>query len=287
MSTIQDLRAERERYWSQSRVGLFLMCSLKYAFSYIYKLPPEFTPVALPFGSAVHRTLEMLALSRCDGSTLSRDDCCGLFGEIWRRQVEEDENIRYAEGKDANTCLDQGVAVMGTFHDNVDGSEEVLSVSEAMAVPLIDAGGNVMADPLIGEADLVVRDKDGQVVIVDWKTSGQRWPELRNGRKGKADIEVQPTAMLYAYQATHGGDIPVFRYDIVTKAKKPVFQQIETTRKDDDCHRMVETVKAIERAIHAEAFLPQPGFMCAACQYRGACERWHRQRARACVGVAA
>jgi len=36
MLTITDMRGQIERYWSQSRVGLFGLCSLKYAFSYIY-----------------------------------------------------------------------------------------------------------------------------------------------------------------------------------------------------------------------------------------------------------
>ena len=218
---------------------------------------------------------------------MSRDDCQNLFAEIWRRQVMEDGDIRYADGHDAETCLDQGIRVMGTFHDGMDDSEEVVSVSEAMAVPLIDADGEVVPDPLIGEADLVVRDHGGRVVIVDWKTSGQRWAVGRNGKKGKADIEVQPTALLYAYQLSHGGEVPRFRYDIVTKTKTPVFQQIETTRTEDDFARMVEIVKVIDRTVNAEAFLPQPGFMCSGCQYRGACARWHRERVRLTVRMAA
>jgi putative RecB family exonuclease len=286
MSTITDLRAEREKYWSQSRIGLFLMCSLKYAFSYVYKVESEFTPLALVFGSAVHRTLEMLALSCKERQTMSGDDCRDLFAKIWRRQLQEDDNIRYAKGENADTCCMLGMDVVSAFHGGIDETEEVVTVSEAMAVPLIDAGGNVMSAPLIGEADLVVRDKDGQLVIVDWKTSGQRWPIGKNGGKGKADTEVQPTALIYAYRQTHG-IIPDFRYDIVVKNKTPVLQQVATSRNQDDFHRLVEIVKAIEIAVQAEAFLPQPGFLCPSCQHRGACARWHRDRARVSVRMAA
>ena len=262
MSTITDLRQERERYWSQSRIGLFLLCSLKYAFAYVYKAKPEFTSVALPLGSATHRTLEMMALSQKEGQSMPRDDCRDLFAEIWRRQQEEDKNIRFGEGEDAETVLNQGMDVVAAFRDGIDESEEVLGVSEAMAVPLIDAAGNVLPDPLIGELDLLVRRGDGQKLIVDWKTSGQRWPITKGRKKGKADIEIQPTAMVYAYRQTHG-ETPAFRYDIVVKNKTPVLQQVETTRCEDDFHRMVEIIKAIDAAVQAEAFVPQPGFMCA------------------------
>ncbi len=286
MSTIHDLRAERDGYWSQSRVGLFLLCSLKYAFSYVYRVKAEFTPVALPFGSAVHRTLEMVALSRRDGSPMPKRDCQELFAEVWQRQVQEDQGIRFADGEPPDTCLTRGQDVVGAFHDNVDEAEEVVAVSDALAVPLIDAAGNVLPDPLIGELDLVVRDQDGRKLIVDWKTSGQRWPVGKNGRKGKADTEMQPTAFLYAYRQAYG-EIPGFRYDIVVKNKTPVMQQIETTRTQDDFERLVEIVKVIERAIHVEAFVPQPSFMCAACQYRRACQSWHRARTRVIVRMAA
>lgn len=286
MSTITELRTQRERYWSQSRIGLFLMCSLKYAFSYVYRVKPEFTAAALPLGSATHRTLEMLALTRMEARPMSREDCRDLFADVWQRQLEEDENVRFGEGEDAGTVLKQGMEVIGTFRDSVDASEEVLAVSEAMAVPLVDAAGVVLPDPLIGELDLLVRTGDGRKLIVDWKTSGQRWPTGKNGNKGKADQEVQPTALVYAYRQTHG-ELVGFRYDIVVKNKTPVMQQIETTRCEDDFYRLVEIVKAIEVAVQAEAFVPQPGFMCAACQYSGACTRWHRERAGVSVRMAA
>ena len=286
MSTITDLRREREKYWSQSRIGLFLSCSLKYAFGYVYKVEKEFTPLALSFGSAVHRTLEMVAHSRKGGDAMGVDACRDLFAEIWQRQTLEDQNIRFPEGQTADTCRDQGTDIVAVFHSGADEDEEVVSVSEAMAVPLIDGAGNVLPDPLIGEIDLVVRDGSGRKIIIDWKTSAARWPVGKNGSKGKADTEIQPTALIYSYQQQHG-ETPVFRYDIAVKNKTPVLQQIETTRKQDDFHRLVEIVKVIERAVQEDVFLPQPGFMCGSCQYSNACKAWHRERAKVSVRMAA
>jgi len=280
MLTITDMRGQIERYWSQSRVGLFGLCSLKYAFSYIYKVDPEFTPLALVFGSAVHRALEMMAHARKDGVPMSEPDCKNLFAEIWQRQLQEDKDIRYGDGQDAESCLAQGQDLIGVFDANTDPEEEVLGVSEAMAVPLINSAGEVLEDPLIGELDVLVRDRDGNKVIVDWKTSARKWS------KGKADGEIQPTAMIYSYLQQHGECLG-FRYDIGIKTKTPGFQQESTTRCPDDFDRMIWLIQAIEKAIKADAFLPQKGFMCPSCQYAGACARWHRQAASTHVRMAA
>jgi len=280
MLTITDMRKQIDRYWSQSRVGLFSLCSLKYAFSYVYKAEREFTPLALVLGSVTHRALEMMAHARKDGVPMSEPDCRELFAEIWQRQLQEDKDIRYGAGQDAESCLVQGQSIIGVFHANTDPEEEVLSVSEALAVPLINSAGEVLEDPLIGELDVLVRDRDGSKVIVDWKTAARKWP------KGKADSEIQPTAMIYAYLQQHG-ECPSFRYDIGIKTKTPGFQQESTTRSADDFDRMIWLIQSIEKAIKADAFLPQKGFMCPSCQYAGACARWHRQAERVTVPMAA
>lgn len=270
MQTITDMRREIKRYWSQSRVGLFGLCSLKYAFSYVYKVEPEFTPLALVFGSAVHRTLEMMAHARKDGVPMSEPDCRELFVEIWKRQLEEDVDIRYGKNQDAESCLAQGQDIVGAFHANTDPEEEVLGVSIAMAVPLMNSKGEVLEDPLIGELDVLVRDRDGKKVIVDWKTAARKWP------KNKADEDIQPTAMIYSYMQQHGEQLP-FRYDIGVKTKSVGYQQESTTRGPDDFDRMFWLIQSIDKAIKADAFLPARGFMCPSCQYARACARWHRQ----------
>lgn len=282
MLTITDMRQQIAKYWSQSRVGLYRLCSLKYAFSYVYRVEAEFTPLALVLGSATHRTLEAISYARKDGTPISESECRELFAEIWRRQLQEDKDIRYGEGQDAETCLTQGQDLIGVFHANTDPEEEVLGVSEAMAVPLVNSEGGVLDDPLIGELDLLVRDRDGRKVIVDWKTAARRWA------KGKAHGEIQPTAMIYSYLQQHG-ELLEFRYDIGLKTRSGSggFQQESTTRGPDDFDRMVWIIQGIEKAIKADAFLPQPGFMCSSCQYSRRCAEAHRLAARVTVRMAA
>ena len=161
-----------------------------------------------------------------------------------------------------------------------DPEEEVVSVNEAFAVPLIDAAGQVLEKPLIGEIDCVVR-KSAELTLVDWKTSARRWP------RGQADKSLQPTVYLYAWRQLRGADAPM-RFDVAVKNKTPVVEQHATTRTVDQFHRMVELVKQAEKMIAAEHFLPsEQGFYCSGCPHQEACRAWHRGAARVSVRMAA
>ena len=169
---------------------------------------------------------------------------------------------------------------MAAFLKAINPEEQVLEVNEAFAVPLIDAQGNVLEKPLIGEIDCVV-SHDGETTLVDWKTSARRWP------KDQADKSLQPTAYLYAYQQLRDMT-PVMRFDVVVKNKTPVVEQYITTRTPDQFLRMVELFKAVERMIAAEHFLPsEQSFYCGGCPHHAACKAWHRESARVSVRMAA
>ncbi len=279
MSTLDDYRGRE--HWSFSALNQFLnICSLQYAFDRVYRLPKEFTPLSLSFGSAFHRTLEGLHLALKDGGSPREQEARELFRDLWSRQVLEDKGLRFDDGTTEDTCSEQGADLVAAFLRAVDPAERVLEVNEAFAVPLVDAQGNVLEKPLVGEIDCVV-SRDGETVLVDWKTSARRWP------KDLADKSLQATAYLYAYRLNRG-QTPAMRFDVVVKNKTPVIERHETTRTVDQFHRMVEFVKLAEKMIAAEHFLPsEQGFYCGGCPHKSACKAWHRQAARVSVPMAA
>jgi CRISPR/Cas system-associated exonuclease Cas4 (RecB family) len=135
---------------------------------------------------------------------------------------------------------------------------------------------------LIGEIDSVVTGADGQPVLVDWKTSGRRWP------KDQADKSLQPTAYLYAYGQLHPGCTDRFRFDVAVKNKAPVIELNTTTRTPDDFLRLERLVEKAEQVVAHELFYPSDqSFACAGCQYAEPCKAWHRQAARTTVTMAA
>ena len=186
MSTLKELSMSRE-HWSYSSVNQFLnICSLQWAFQRLYRLKPEFVPVNLSFGSAFHRAMEWMHLIRKEGGQPKDSEARDLFRDLWARQVKEDQHIRFDEEITEDTCSVQGADLVAAFLKHVDPEEQVLEVNEAFAVPLIDAQGNVLEKPMVGELDCRV-SKAGSMTIVDWKTSGRRWP------KDQADKCLQPT----------------------------------------------------------------------------------------------
>ena len=279
MGTLTDYR-ERP-HWSFSALNQFFnICSLQYAFDRVYRLQKAFTPVSLSFGSAFHRTLEWVGMTRMEGRTPMPAETADLFQSLWTRQTQEDTDLKYDEDMDEGSCANQGREMAACIVNNIDAEEHVITVSEAFAVPLVDAMGFSLETPLIGEIDCTV-EKCGKKSLVDWKTSGRRWP------KDKAARDWQPTAFLYGYSLKHG-TLPDFRFDVVVKNKTPVFEQHVTTRTADDFVRLAEYARLAESMIRSEHFCPnEQGFYCGGCPHQGACKSWHRNRSRACVRMAA
>jgi len=279
MATLSDYR-DRE-HWSFSALNQFLnICSLQFAFQRIHKLTPQFTPVALSFGSAFHRAMEWAHLLKQEGKTPREHEARDRFRDLWSRQVHEDPNIRFDEEITENTCSDQGADLVAAFIQASDPDEQVVRVNEAFAVPLVDQQGLVLEKPMVGEIDCVV-SKAGVTTLVDWKTSGRRWP------KDQARKSLQPTVYLYGYRQLYNRDVAM-RFDVVIKNKTPVCEQHSTTRTPDQFNRMVEMIKTVDAMIAAEHFLPaEQGFSCAGCPYGEACRAWHCQSSRIHVRMAA
>ena len=267
MANLHDYRSRP--HWSYSSLNQLLnICSLQWFFQRVERLPQPFTPLSLAFGSAFHRVMEYIAMSRQEGGIPSEPDTRDLFGEVWKRQVEEDGNIAFGDKADAASCAGQGMDLCAAYLAQVDPEEEVVSVSEAFAVPI--AGND---KPLVGELDLVVRHS-GDTTVVDWKTSGRRWP------KDQAEKSQQATAYLYAYHQLHPDEDPGFRFDVAVKNKTPVIEQHTTGRDADDFKRLEALVTKAEQIVKHELYYPADGSMyCGGCPFREPCRAWHRHQA--------
>ena len=268
MTTLHDYR--QRPHWSYSSLNQLLnICSLQWFFQRIEQLPQPFTPLSLAFGSAYHRVMECVALSRQDGSIPSEPDTRDLFSEVWKRQVAEDGNIAFGEKADAESCAGQGMDMCAEYLKQIDPDEEVVAVNEVFAVPV---GSSEL--PIVGELDLVVRHTD-QTTVVDWKTSGRRWP------KDQAGKSPQATTYLYAYGQLHPDEQPDFRFDVAVKNKTPVIEQHTTHRDLDDFQRLEALVAKAEQIVKHELFYPADGGMyCGGCPFQEPCRAWHRDQTR-------
>ena len=263
-------------HWSYSSLNQLLnICSLQWAFQRLYHLTPEFKPASLSFGSAFHRTLEWVAHSRKEGITPKAKDASALFDDLWRRQLEEDGEVRFAEEEDADTLAIQGQNMTACVVAHTDPEERMLEVNRSFCVPLVDAAGEALEKPMVGEMDCLV-EKGGEKIIVDWKSSAKRWPA------DKAIKDLQPTTYLYtASLLMPEQHIRSFRFDVVTKTKTPIFEQHLTMRSPEQFQRLVALAKVAERLVQHDLFYPaEQGFFCGGCGFQGACKAWHRAQSR-------
>jgi len=279
MPTLQDYR--QRPHWSYSAINQFLnICSLQFAFDRVYRLHKAFTPVSLAFGSAFHRTMEWLHTEHMEGRTPPQGTSAERFRDCWSRQIADTPDLRLDDDMTPEDYAEQGASLCEAMAAQVNPDEEILGVSEAFAVPMVDSSGNVLERPLVGEFDMRVR-KDGQPLIIDWKTSARRWP------KGQADKSLQPTAYGYAHIQIFGESADT-RFDVAVKNKTPVIEQHPTSRDADQHDRMVTLVSRIEDMVRAEHFLPnESSFYCAGCPHQTACKSWHREQARVTLRLAA
>ena len=249
-------------HWSYSAFNTYLTCPMRYYFRYIEHAEVECTSVSIPFGRAFHAVLSERAKK---GTNYTVEDAKEDFAVYFRGETEVSENISYKPDEDYWFWNQRGCDMLDVAFAEWSDDYTVKSVAEAFSV---DVPG--LSKPLIGEFDLVVTD-GGDETIVDWKTASMKWPN------GKADRDLQATTFSYAYHQIHGR-MPMFRFDVFTKAKTPAHHQFYTYRNLDDINRFVYLAGQIERAVNSGVFLPVESCMnCAECAYGSRCKAAHRK----------
>jgi putative RecB family exonuclease len=276
MSTLLELR--EQPHWSYSALNTYLnMCSLKYAFQYVYKVESERTASSLPFGRAFHIAATHHAQSVMQGKRMTLPELHDVFAQWFKLECAACTNLTFKNGESINSLTEQARFMLDALLARWIDWNNIVSVAHAFKVQVPGLG-----KPLVGEYDMVI--KDGETTsIVDWKTSAARWSE------GKADRDFQATAFSFAYllEEDHGM-IPLFRFDVVTKTKNPSLENHYTQRTKDDLYRFQLLALAVERAVKQEVFLPaETSFCCGDCQFASACKEWHRSSAAKHICMAA
>ena len=262
MASIDELR--QGPHWSYSALNTYLnICQLQYFYRYVEQVEVERTSVCFPFGKAFHSALTAQAWECMMGNTLRQDELVERFSEAFRIEAEATPNLIYKEGENFDTIIDLATKMLDAALANWTDYYTIKGVAQAFKV---DVPG--LDKPLIGEFDLIVQD-GRDACIVDWKTSASRWPA------GKADRDLQATVFSYAYEKQNG-TAPLFRFDVITKAKNPVCETHYTCRDKAAFLRFESLAVRVQDAVDKGVFLPnETSFACAECPYRERCKSWH------------
>ena len=101
-----------------------------------------------------------------------------MFASYWDLETSLRE-VRFWKGSKAE-LLDQGTRMLTVFHADQDPATEIVDVQRRLTVPLIDQQtGEVLDRELVVEMDLLERDREGHLVVVDLKTAGPKYTELQ------------------------------------------------------------------------------------------------------------
>jgi len=132
---------------------------------------------------------------------------------------------------------------------------------------IITGNGNLPLD-LVGYFDLIESDSEKAYMVVELKTSAQRFSSLRLA------YDLQATVYSYAMQklkVATSNNATLVRYDVLVKTKKPTFEHYYVTRTEEDHQRLIHSVNHVVKAIEHRIFYRQTGWQCSDCQFKKAC----------------
>lgn len=267
METLDELR--QEPHWSYSALNTYLnICQAQFMYRYVEHAEVERTSACFPFGHAFHAALTAQAWECMTGGSLTRDEMMEQFAEAFKIEVKATPNLIYKEGENYDSMLELASRMLDAVSANWPDCYTVKAVARAFKVEV--PGLN---HALIGEWDCVVQD-GRDICIVDWKTSASRWPA------GKAERDLQATVFSYAYEKLTG-TAPLFRFDVVTKTKKPSYESHYTSRGFHDFRRFEALASRAQYAVNKGVFLPnETSFACGECPYWHRCRQWHLKKWR-------
>jgi putative RecB family exonuclease len=261
MKTAQD-----HDHISYSQINQYTTCSLKYRFSYIDGLEPEFTSSALLFGSAMHAGIEAYLQSALEGDHLRSDQLVDIYREEWK--ISNGAPIRYSgRGESEDSLLNKAGELFGLFVNQYDHEAEVIAVEEAFTIDLnqFTGDGNENLPPFVGYVDAIIQN--GSTALIDYKTSS---------RKPNGDLNPMQL-VAYSLGATTLGYDPndlAYRYEYLVKTAKPELVNVPVSVSDDDRRRFLKITSRVWKAIQSAIFFPNPSYLCSSCGYQRQCKEW-------------
>ena len=258
-------------YLSYSRLMTYQLCSARYSYQYVIGAKWERKSAALIFGKAIHKAVEEFYRTiQNSGEILSPDKMIPIFDNVLELEYFNCETeIVFKDGENLNTLKQQGAELLSVFHSEVKPQKIVaVEVPFSVKIPDLVNGEGFLPIRLVGYFDLVEGDSDGSYLVVELKTSSQRFSTL------KLEHDLQST--VYSYAMCQMGfatseNSTLVRYDVLLKQKKPSMEKYYVSRATEDHRRLVQLMNQIHRAIELRVFYRQNGWQCADCPFAKLC----------------
>lgn len=168
---------------SYSQIETFEQCPKKWAFRYIDKIVIEMQNIHLDYGSAVHQGLENAFRDLRDNHSLSEEDLLQTVNTLSYDYAYGDaksELYKYAIEDMKRLINYQG------FYEKIK-DKEIVGIEDEfnLKIPAMFGGEDTEIN-IKGYIDLIYRDDDGKLVVVDHKTSKKKFDK----KKRRTNLQI-------------------------------------------------------------------------------------------------
>jgi putative RecB family exonuclease len=276
MTRSQALQMLKEKlHISYSQIFTYLACSLKYKFQYVENRLYERISINLPFGGAIHIVVERYYRTLKEKNIIEPlkvmeelfEDCINL--ELDHTDIPV---IYKKEAPDRKSVIQLGKSMLKAFYDGIDLTNfEVVDVEVPLSARLYTDEFEATDFMLIGIIDLLLMDKNHELIVVDNKTAVKP--------KNQTDVDDDLQFSAYSYLlASNRFTFPTAtikcRMDVLRKLKNPKLEHYHTTRTAEQRKRFAKIANAVLAGIDSRIFIPNKSWLCSDCQFINACEAW-------------
>src|SRR2546422_61043 len=99
------VEVRQQPHVSFTQIDQYLRCPLKYRFTYLDRLEPDFVPAALAFGSGIHGAAAFFFRGAGQGERPTVADVQGYFEALWKLESEH-RPLRFGEKETRESLLD-------------------------------------------------------------------------------------------------------------------------------------------------------------------------------------
>ncbi|TMB95058.1 MAG: PD-(D/E)XK nuclease family protein, partial [Chloroflexi bacterium] len=113
------VEVRRQPHVSFTKIDQYLRCPLKYRFTYLDRLEPDFVPVALAFGSGIHGAAAFFFRGTGQGERPSVAAVQGYFEALWKLESEH-RPLRFGERETKESLLDLATRMLAVLCEQFD-----------------------------------------------------------------------------------------------------------------------------------------------------------------------
>ena len=254
---------EDRAHFSYSQLSTMLSCPYKYHLQYIERRGWDFTPSAVSFGGAIHKSIQMF---HSDLITCGKDGngkYSAEFRDIFSEDADEN-NVVFKDSDEFDSLMEKGKALITQYIDTFSDLKPS-EVEMEFRLPLVNSyTGDLHSKDVVGKIDLIA--EDGR--IFEYKTGSSAMPQ------SAVDENLQLVLYGWAYKMLFGRKPEKLVLVNLVKTKVPKIQVLDTDINPEKERKLLHLMFAVNEAIEKQCFYPNPGskFGCGGCCYSVSCE---------------